>query len=115
MTGHLRLDFKAIVLPEVIEEVWWSIKRPVEEKNQQLVIQISPDLPKVWADRTHVLQVLTNLVSNAYKYTQAGGQVLVTVEAGENRWDAVGSRRVVHLWVQDNWIGITEEDQKKIF
>jgi hypothetical protein len=38
MTGHLRLDLKAIVLPEVIEAVWWSIKRPVEEKNQQLVI-----------------------------------------------------------------------------
>lgn len=115
MAGRLRLDFKANVPPEVMVEVGRSIKRQVEEKNQQLVIQISPDLPKVWADRTHVLQVLTNLVSNSYKYTPAGGQMLVTVEASENRWDAVGSRRVVHLWVQDNGIGVTEEDQKKIF
>jgi signal transduction histidine kinase len=113
--GRLRLDFTAIVLPEVMEEVGRSIKRQVEEKSQRLVIQISPDLPKVWADRTRVLQVLTNLISNAYKYTPAGGQVLVASEACENRWDAGGSRRVVHLWVQDNGIGITEEDQKKIF
>jgi signal transduction histidine kinase len=113
--GRLRLDFTAIVLPEVMEEVGRSIKRQVEEKSQQLVIQISPDLPKVWADRTRVLQVLTNLISNAYKYTQAGGLVLVASEVCENRWDAGGSRRVVHLWVQDNGIGITEEDQKKIF
>ena len=69
----------------------------------------------MWADRTRVLQVLTNLVSNAYKYTPAGGQGLVAAEASENHWDAVGSRQVVHFWVQDNGIGITEEDQKKIF
>jgi len=61
------------------------------------------------------LQIVTNLVSNAQKYTPDGGQITVAAEASSNRWDAEGPRRVVHFWVQDTGIGIAKEDQEKIF
>jgi signal transduction histidine kinase len=59
--------------------------------------------------------VLTNLVSNAHKYTPEGGQILIGAEATDNKWDPDGAKRVVHIWVQDNGIGISPEDKVKVF
>ena len=62
-----------------------------------------------------MVQVLVNLVSNAHKYTPEGGHILVAAERSPNRWDPQGVAEVVHIWVQDDGIGISQEDQKKIF
>ena len=113
--NRLRLDFKPVAVGEVIEEVLRSAKRQVEDKRQNVQLQLEPNLPQVWADRFRVGQVLTNLVSNAHKYTPEGGQMLVGAEATNNQWDPGGAKRVVHLWVRDNGIGINIEDQAKIF
>lgn len=113
--GRLKLDFKANTLMDIVEEVIRSLRKQVEEKQQTLDLQIPGELPAIWADRVRVLQVITNLVSNAYKYTQKGGTITVGAEACDNQWDAIGARRVIHLWVTDTGIGISPEDQKKIF
>jgi signal transduction histidine kinase/putative methionine-R-sulfoxide reductase with GAF domain len=113
--GRLRLDFKAVVLSEIAEEVVRSLRRQIEEKSQKLTIQLPPELSKVWADRSRVVQIVTNLISNATKYTQASGEILVQAETCDNQWDANGAARVVHVWVNDNGIGIGPDDQKKIF
>ena len=113
--GRLRLDFKAISIAEVVEDATRSTKRQTEEKNQTVKVEIPEALPEVWADRTRVGQVLVNLVSNANKYTQEGGEIIIGAEETENRWDPEGAKRVVHVWVKDNGIGISEEDQRKIF
>ncbi len=113
--GRLRLDFKAVDVPEVVDEAIRSTRRQIEDKKQTIEIQLSDKLPTVWADRTRVSQVLVNLVSNAHKYTPEGGHLVVGAEATHNQWDPEGAARVVHLWVRDNGIGISAEDQQKIF
>lgn len=113
--GRLRLEFSPVDLGEVVEDVVRSTKRQVEDKRQEIETAISDELPKVWADRLRVGQVLTNLVSNANKYTPEGGRIHIGAAASANHWDPDGAKRVVHLWVQDNGIGISEEDQTKIF
>jgi signal transduction histidine kinase len=59
--------------------------------------------------------VLTNLVSNSNKYTPENGTLVIGAEASHNQWDPEGAGRVVHLWVRDTGIGISQEDQSKIF
>jgi signal transduction histidine kinase len=113
--GRLRLDFKAMDVPDVLDEVIRSARRQIEDKKQIIELQIPEQLPLVWADRTRVGQVLTNLVSNANKYTPEEGQVIVGAEATNNQWDPEGAARVVHLWVRDSGIGIGLDDQQKIF
>jgi signal transduction histidine kinase/putative methionine-R-sulfoxide reductase with GAF domain len=113
--GRLRLDFKATVLKDVVDEVVRSMRKQIDEKNQQLILQLPENLPEVWADRNRMMQVILNLVSNGYKYTPKEGQILVSAEATSNQWDPAGAPEVVHIWVKDSGIGIGPEDQAKIF
>ncbi|MFZ1040696.1 MAG: GAF domain-containing protein [Anaerolineales bacterium] len=113
--GRLRLDYKAAEVNELVDEVVRSTKRQTEDKKQIVNVDMPANLPKVWGDRTRLGQVLTNLVSNANKYTPEGGVLLIGAEVCENRWDLEGARQVIHLWVKDNGIGINLEDQQKIF
>ena len=113
--GRLRLDYKAVDVAEMVDDAIKSTKRQIEDKKQSISVSMAESLPKVWADRTRVGQVLINLVSNAQKYTQEGGNIVVHAEKAANAWDPQGAAEVVHIWVEDNGIGISPEDQKKIF
>ncbi len=114
-SGHLDLNFVAIDLDEMIDNVTRSIQSQIEEKNQKLLIEIPEDIPPVWGDRTRLVQILTNLISNAHKYTSRAGKIFVRGERATNRWDSEGADEVVHVFVQDTGIGIPEEDQPNIF
>ncbi len=113
--GRLRLEFKATQAADLVDEVIRTFKRQLEDKKQTLELSIPPKLPAMWSDRIRVGQVLTNLVSNAFKYTPEGGAIQVGVEESPNHWDPDGAPRVIHLWVKDSGIGMTPEDQQKIF
>ncbi len=113
--GRMRLDFKSIPIKEALEEVVRSLRRQIDDKKQRLNLEVPELLPSVWADRTRLVQIITNLVSNAVKYTPQEGEILAAAEICDNRWDEAGAKQVVHIWVKDNGIGISEEDQKKIF
>ncbi|TLN14700.1 GAF domain-containing protein, partial [bacterium] len=113
--GRMRLDFKAIRLADVVDEINRSTRKQIEEKSQNLNIDLPQDLPLLWADRVRLTQVLVNLVSNANKYTDKSGDIVLSAERTANQWDPQGAAEVVHIWVKDNGIGISDEDQKKIF
>jgi signal transduction histidine kinase len=99
----------------VVDEVMRSTKRQMEDRKQTAELKLSDKLPKIWADTTRLAQIMINLVSNANKYTPEGGIVTVGAEKSANQWDPEGAAEVVHIWVKDNGIGISLEDQKKIF
>lgn len=113
--GRLRLEFQAVNVAGVVDEVARSLRRDLDEKEQNLVQDLGADLPPVWADRTRLVQVLTNLVSNAHKYTQAKGTITIEARAEPNRWDPAGAQQVVRIAVRDNGIGLKTEDQTQIF
>jgi signal transduction histidine kinase len=99
----------------VVDEVMRSTKRQLEDKKQSVNLAIPSQLPKIWADPTRLAQIVINLVSNANKYTPESGLITVGAEASANTWDPEGASEVLHIWVKDNGIGISLEDQNKIF
>jgi signal transduction histidine kinase len=114
-TGRLHLDFTAVDLQEVVGEVVRSVRRQVEEKEQNLSINLPDSLPHGWGDRTRLIQILTNLLVNAHKYSPANSAIALHAEAVENKWDPESAAQVLHIRVKDNGFGIHEEDQRKIF
>ena len=113
--GRLRLEYKAVDVHDIVDEVVRSTHRQIEDKKQELQLDVPDEMPHIWADRTRIGQILTNLVSNAHKYTPEEGKIILGAEVAENQWDPDGAAKVVHIWVKDNGIGISPEDQPKIF
>ncbi|MEE8389524.1 MAG: hybrid sensor histidine kinase/response regulator [Anaerolineae bacterium] len=113
--GRLHLELKAVSIVDVVEEVLQSTRTQLEEKELALTQHIPDDLSLVWADRSRLIQILTNMMSNAYKYTPRGGQIAIRVEQVAKQWDPDGAPEVVHIAVQDSGIGISPKDQANIF
>jgi PAS domain S-box-containing protein len=105
-TGRLRLALDAVNLRILIKEVVASFKPLAEEKNQEIWVDVPPTLRSAWGDPRRVTQVLSNLLSNAHKYTPPGGQIRVTAR-DELSW--------IRTEVRDTGIGISPEDQRQLF
>jgi signal transduction histidine kinase len=112
-TGRLRLEVQPIDFQSVIDEVLRATRALVEAKQQDLRIEAEPRLPLVLADPNRAAQVLTNLVTNAHKYTPDQGQIVVRVEVRPA--GGPGSAACLHVAVRDNGIGISPEDQQMLF
>jgi len=106
-SGRVKLELKPIPIESLIDSVVASLHTRVEEKNLTLHVALPEgDLPRVYADRDRVIQILTNLISNAYQYTPPGGTITVRAfEAGE----------FIQIDVVDTGIGIAPENQPKVF
>ncbi|MBI4198205.1 MAG: PAS domain-containing protein [Chloroflexi bacterium] len=77
-------------------------------QNHTLTLSIPQELPHVLADEEKLMQVLINLLSNAVKYSPKGGEVRVAA------FSAPADQEVV-LSVADQGIGISQEDQERLF
>jgi len=103
--GQLPLDRRAMDLAALAREVS-ELSRPLAEaKNVVLVVEGKDAVPVV-ADRDRIAQVLQNLLANAVRYTEAGGHVTVTAQAG---------RTEATLEVADSGPGIPEEELPRVF
>ncbi len=107
-TGRLKLDFSPISVYDLVETVIDNLlgRREQEGKDIVLEAQLPRGLPELWADIDRATQILTNLMDNAFNYTPAGGRVTVTAQQHGER---------VELQVRDSGIGISPEDQVRIF
>jgi signal transduction histidine kinase len=109
--GRLRLEMGPVDLCEVIETVIQSVKAQIEAKQLSLKVEIPASLPPIWGDRGRLIQILTNLVSNAYKYTPNDGEIHITVDG---QADSSSPDRLT-VSVRDTGLGISPEDQQKLF
>ncbi len=105
-SGRVELKMVIADVGEMITIVVATMEHLIEEKSQTLEVVVDPSLPLIKLDRDRIIQVLTNLVSNAYKYTQSGGHIRLAVEA---------AGAYVRFSVADNGFGISDEDQQKLF
>jgi signal transduction histidine kinase len=113
--GQMHLEFSNVSFVEVTEEVVRTLKKQIEEEQQTLITDFSETMPHVWCDNTRLIQIMTNLVSNAHKYSPTGGQIVIHAEPVQNQWDSEGAEQVIHVLVSDTGIGISSEDQEMIF
>ncbi|MEO8458655.1 MAG: HAMP domain-containing sensor histidine kinase [Chloroflexota bacterium] len=100
------LEIVELPLPGVVRRVIRWGQAAAAEKSIQLIEDSAPDLPFVVADEVALQSILTNLLSNAIRYTEAEGTVTVTARHEGD---------IVAIEVADTGIGISEEDQLRIY
>ncbi|MDP8257163.1 MAG: ATP-binding protein [Candidatus Alcyoniella australis] len=115
---RMPFNFKEINLASLVEKAVLNNRKTAENKNISLKYKISydrPELSQVYADYDRTMQVVTNLLSNALKYTPEGGRVRVSLGV-ERKVDRHGkARRMSKVTVADNGMGIPEADKERVF
>ncbi|MBI5928397.1 MAG: GAF domain-containing protein [Chloroflexi bacterium] len=104
-TGQLRMAIEPVKLPDVVEQVKTDVMAQINERNHTFVEEIEVNLPPISADSSRVLQILLNLLSNAYKYTPNGGKITLSAKRVDDK---------VSVSIQDTGVGIAPEDLQKL-
>lgn len=105
--GKMQLKPTPISLDSTLEKLFALFTNLAETKGIKLQYSISEDVPTIIkADEIRLLQVLSNLTSNAIKFTDKGSVSVIIKKAGKKR---------IKFVVQDTGIGITQENVKLLF
>ena len=104
--GELKLQKLDVDIHNLIEQTIDNIKLQVENKEGKITTQLDATSPIIYADRGHITNIIFNLIDNALKYTNAQPEIKISTQ---NKDDGI------YISVQDNGIGISKENQKKIF
>ena len=111
--GALRLELEPVLLPELFEDLQERLQALIDSSQRQLEISLPPHLPAVHADYELIMNVLTNLLSNAFRYAPEGDTVRIEAEAvfaGKGRRPSGVELRVI-----DKGPGMTQERQTELF
>jgi len=130
-TRRLKMEFEPVAIKPIIEETIRSLQSQIDERQMTVELNVPDDLPNILCDRSRLIQILTNLVSNAYKYTPTGGNMTVTVspvkeiqprQAPRGNWTRTDLPQIkpnpagyLACAVKDTGFGIAPEDQAKLF
>lgn len=104
-SGKLNLSFEKVDIKYLCEVVCLTMKTQAEAKKQSICLDVSPGL-NISADMERLQQAITNLVSNAIKYTPENGTINITAKAQDQQ---------IYISIQDNGMGISAEHQKRLF
>jgi signal transduction histidine kinase len=106
--GELELNPEPINLARLIDEVIGTAGQLAEKNKNRLVVEAQENLGRLTADSMRLKQILLNLLSNACKFTKEGEVALRVRKVADGReW--------VELAVADSGIGMTAEQQAKLF
>jgi two-component system sensor histidine kinase NblS len=108
-------NFDGVDLAQAIEQTLRTYQLNAKDKGIELIQEVAPSLPFVVGNYDLLLQVLANLVGNALKFTQAGGQVAIRAYQLDPKPKSHNQSSQVRVEISDTGIGIAQEDQQAIF
>jgi PAS domain S-box-containing protein len=104
--GKIQLQLEPVTLPEVVANSMEEVRAMIESRRHEVVVQIQPGQHRVRGDSARLTQVIANLIENAAKYTEPGGQINVSILQEDGA-------EVVR--VKDNGIGIPGDELPRVF
>lgn len=114
-TGKMRLAESEYRLSSVLKDTWSMFSLRAAEKSLTFSINADPELPdRLYGDEVRIRQIVNNLLSNAFKYTEKGSVVLSLRNVSESGEEDERILRM-EISVQDTGTGIREEDMDKLF
>lgn len=105
-SGRTVIDAKSVSVGAVVDELRATIVPLARRGDLDVEIVVAADVPRVRADPVRLKQIVLNLVSNAIKYTSAGGRVSISVRK---------RNRSVEIIVSDTGSGISSDDVDHVF
>jgi len=104
--GTVSMRRQRVKLGELLEDIYQTMSRSKQVESLQFDLNVPHDLPALSLDKDLVRVSINNLISNAIKYNKPGGKIELIAEENDKE---------VIIRVRDTGIGISEEDQHRIF
>jgi signal transduction histidine kinase len=104
--GAIRLTKESLPVGLIVSRAIEAVQPLIDERRHHLVLECPDNAVSVEGDLTRLVQVLANLLNNAAKYTEEGGEIQISVHAQNS---------VAEFRVKDNGIGIAPESVPKLF
>lgn len=109
--GKFVLEPREFHFRNMIDYVKGNHSNRITEKGLEFTVSVSPEIPEcIIGDELRIVQILNNLISNAYKFTSVGSIHLEVVKTAQS-----GNRMELFFMVMDTGIGIATADQDKLF
>jgi PAS domain S-box-containing protein len=105
-SGQLIIERARLSVRELINGAVEMHRPMASSSSLELRVDLDRDVPDVWGDRDRLLQVFDNLIGNAIKFTNAGGEITVGAAAIDHE---------VVFWVTDTGDGIAPENLPRVF
>ena len=109
--GHLTLEYSLFDIQAAIRDVFAVVKPLVEKKRIRVKIEGGSETLSIVADAGKCKQILYNLISNAIKFTQESGEIIVFSQLVRSSEED----ERVEISVCDTGIGVSPENQERIF
>lgn len=104
--GEMELELQLLQVSEVSHKVVDELGFLAKDRGQTLTLDVPRNTPSIWADQGMLFLIMSNLVSNAVKFTPQGGTIKLTAVMGEDE---------LTVSVEDSGIGIAAEEFDKLF
>lgn len=104
--GYMALSMKDCQLEEMFKFISDIFQEKIKQHNITIKVDCASDIGIIHADERRIKQVLYNIVNNAIKFTPDGGTVTVGARRDQSE---------VCLWVQDTGVGVTKNEQERLF
>lgn len=104
--GEFKLKIQDVDLHQVVLQSISNIKLQVDKKEGEVITRLNASKTIIQADKVHITNIIFNLIDNALKYTDQKPRIEISTQ------DSVDG---IAVSVKDNGIGISRENQKKIF
>lgn len=108
--GQLPLNLHALAIDDLLRATVEKFNIAAESKTIHLALHLPAALPTVWGDTDRVIQVLSNLVSNALRHTPTGGRILL-----QAAMEKMGETQAVKITVHDSGEGIAAAELPHVF
>jgi signal transduction histidine kinase len=105
--GRTKLKLAAVDIRQVVDETVANTRAEIEARQHRLEVDVSEGLPSVLGDAERLVQILTNLVSNAYRYTPDGGTIRIAANGSEYPELPPGH---LYVGVSDTGIGMSPQE-----
>lgn len=106
-SNKIELNFEKVNISHILQDVMQTMRAEIERKSLTVRMEMRGEVPLITADQRRITQVVMNLVSNAVKYTYSNGYIYVQAY--------LNPAGMLEIDVEDNGVGISEEDQKNLF
>ena len=100
-------DMKDLHIHKALKAIASMFKLPAQKKNAHFTLQLDAKDDLIFADKTHIVNALSNIVDNALKYSPHNPEIVITATNND--------KGMILISIKDNGIGISKADQKKIF